>query len=54
MEYEVQDGDTLYGIAKSNGTTYQKLLQHPRNAKYRSNPNLIYPGDIVYIPNPHH
>ena len=39
-------GDTLSGIAKKFGTTYQKL------AAYNGikNPNLIHPGQKIRIP----
>ena len=45
--YVVKSGDTLSGIASKYKTTYQKL------AKYNgiSNPNLIYPGQKIKIPN---
>lgn len=46
INYVVKKGDTLSGIAKKYNTTYQKL------AKYNniSNPNKIYPGQIIKIP----
>lgn len=45
--YTVKAGDTLSGIAAKYGTTYQEL------AKYNGieNPNLIYPGQVIRIPN---
>ncbi|MBP5288880.1 MAG: LysM peptidoglycan-binding domain-containing protein [Clostridia bacterium] len=44
--YTVVKGDTLSGIAKKYGTTYQKL------AAYNGiqNPNLIHPGQKIRIP----
>lgn len=44
--YKVNKGDTLSGIAKRFGTTYQAL------AKYNSisNPNIIYVGQTIRIP----
>lgn len=45
--YIVIKGDTLSGIAAKYGLTYQYL------AKYNNiiNPNLIYPGEVIKIPN---
>ena len=47
INYVVKKGDTLSGIASKYGTTYQKL------ASYNSipDPNKIYPGQIIRIPN---
>lgn len=44
--YTVQRGDTLSGIASKYGTTYQVLAQY----NGISNPNLIYPGQVIKIP----
>lgn len=43
--YTVQKYDTLSGIASRYGTTYQKLA----SANGISNPNLIYPGQVIKI-----
>ena len=43
--YTVKSGDTLSGIANKYGTTYQELAK--KNGI--SNPNLIYPGQIIKI-----
>ena len=40
-------GDTLSGIAAAHGLTLATLLAFPENARYRANPGLIHPGDIV-------
>ena len=45
--YKVQSGDTLSGIAAKYGTTYQKIAELNGIA----NPNLIYPGQVLKIPN---
>ncbi len=43
--YTVQNGDTLSGIASKYGTSYQWLAQ----INGISNPDLIYPGQIIKI-----
>ena len=43
--YTVVKGDTLSGIASKYGTTYQKLAEY----NGISNPNLIYPGQVLTI-----
>ena len=43
--YTVQSGDSLSGIAAKYGTTYQRLAQ----INGISNPNLIYPGQVIKI-----
>lgn len=45
--YIVQKGDTLSGIAAKYGTTWQVLAEYNKIA----NPNLIYPDQIIVIPN---
>lgn len=51
--YKVQPGDCLSRIAHGNGLTWQVLWDDPENSalrEKRKNPNILYPGDIVYIP----
>lgn len=43
--YTVQAGDTLWGIAQKYGVTVQQLCQWNNI----SNPNLIYPGQVLVI-----
>ena len=43
--YTVKSGDTLSGIAEKYGTTYQHLA----DINGISNPNLIYPGQVIKI-----
>ena len=45
VEYTVQKGDTLSGIAARYGTTYQKIAADNGIA----NPNLIFPGQTLKI-----
>jgi LysM repeat protein len=52
--YTVQQGDYLSRIAKQNGfPDYTVIWNDPNNAQLkqqRQNPNILYPGDQVYIP----
>jgi N-acetylmuramoyl-L-alanine amidase len=58
--YVVKPGDCLWYIAKREGFSHWRTIyDHPLNADYRAkrpNPNVIYPGDRLYIPdlNPKH
>jgi LysM repeat protein len=47
MTYIVQPGDTLYSIARRFNTTIEAILAINDIA----NPNFIYPGQILQIPN---
>lgn len=44
----VKKGDTLSTIAKKNDTTYKRLFNANKSI---TNPDLIYPGDKVRVPN---
>jgi LysM repeat protein len=44
--YVVQAGDTLYRIARRFGTTVSVLV----SINGISNPNLIHPGQVIYLP----
>ncbi|KJS50884.1 MAG: hypothetical protein VR66_00325 [Peptococcaceae bacterium BRH_c23] len=44
--YVVKTGDTIYKIAKRYGTTMQAIIL----ANNLRNPDLIYPGQILFIP----
>jgi surface antigen len=44
--HTVAGGETLSGIAMSNNTTWQGLVQHNNIG----NPNLIYPGQVICLP----
>ena len=52
--YTVQQGDCLNSLAKKCGfSDYAKLYRHSENAAFREkrpNPNIICPGDILFIP----
>lgn len=52
-DYVVKQGDCLSSIAHQFGFTWQKLWNDPSNAELRAkrkNPNVLYPGDVVHIP----
>ena len=50
----VVQGEHLSGIARKYGfPSYKLIWDHPRNAalkKQRQNPNVIFPGDQIFIP----
>ncbi|MBW2278114.1 MAG: LysM peptidoglycan-binding domain-containing protein, partial [Deltaproteobacteria bacterium] len=51
--YIVVPGDNLTFIGRRYGLTWQEIYYHPDNEAFRAlrpDPNLIYPGDEVYIP----
>jgi hypothetical protein len=52
--YVVQQGDHLARIAKAFGfSDWHTIWSHPNNAdlkKNRQNPNVLYPGDLLYLP----
>ena len=45
----VKSGDSLSATAAAHGLTLAALLAFAENAKYRANPGLIHPGDIVRV-----
>jgi len=45
----IKAGDTLSEIAAAHKLTLKALLAFPENAKYRANPGLIHPGDVVRV-----
>lgn len=53
IQYTVSQGDCFSSIAAQSGIPWKKLWLHPDNAelrKKRKDPNVLYPGDIVTIP----
>jgi N-acetylmuramoyl-L-alanine amidase len=52
--YTVDQGDCLSSIAGAAGfADWKTIYNHPNNASFRElrpNPNVIYPGDQLYIP----
>jgi len=53
-KYIVKQGDYLTQIARKFGfTDYKAIWDYPENAKLkdkRGNPNILYPGDVLFIP----
>ncbi len=45
----VKAGDTLSGIAAAHGLTLAALIAFPENARYRADPGLVHPGDVVRV-----
>ena len=45
----VKSGDTMGAIASAHGLTLAALLAFPENARYRADPGLIHPGDVVRV-----
>lgn len=52
--YDVRQGDCLSSIANAFGfANFETIYQHPENAEFRKkrpNPNIICPGDVLFIP----
>jgi N-acetylmuramoyl-L-alanine amidase len=53
-EHTVEQGEHLTQIAARYGfADYRTIWDHPRNAdlkRRRQNPNVLYPGDVLFIP----
>ncbi|WP_376091798.1 LysM peptidoglycan-binding domain-containing protein [Roseomonas sp. CCTCC AB2023176] len=47
---QVEAGDTLWDVARREGVDFQELLALNRDHLIR--PDLIFPGDTVYVPAP--
>ena len=51
--YTVKQGDCIMNIAEVNGLLWETVWNHPDNAELkqrRKDPNILFPGDIVVIP----
>lgn len=52
-QHTVAQGDCMMSIAEEYGFLWQTLWNHPDNAelkRIRKDPNILFPGDIVAIP----
>lgn len=47
--YTVKAGDNLTKVAKDHNMNLNQLLSIKGNEKFSANPNLIHPGDKVYL-----
>ena len=53
IQYTVKSGDSLWKIAQAHGVAPGELLKaNPQFSQGGRNPNLIYPGEKVTIPDP--
>lgn len=51
--YTVKQGDCIMSIAEANGFLWETVWNHPDNAELkqrRKDPDILFPGDIVVIP----
>jgi N-acetylmuramoyl-L-alanine amidase len=51
--HTVRSGDCLSSIGATYGLDWNKIWTHPANGDLRAkrkNPNVLYPGDVVFIP----
>ena len=53
MYYKVREGDCISSIAAAHGLLPDTVWLHPDNAALRAkrtDPNILYPGDKLYVP----
>jgi N-acetylmuramoyl-L-alanine amidase len=52
-QHVVEQGECMASIAAHRGFDWRTLWDHPKNAKLkksRKDPNILYPGDVVFVP----
>lgn len=52
-EHTVEPGDCIISISRQYGLLWRTIWDHPQNAdlkRRRQDPNVLQPGDIVFIP----
>lgn len=55
INHFVAQGECFSSIAEKHGHAWKTLWDHPRNSELRqrrNNPNILLPGDQIYIPQP--
>src|SRR5258708_7574362 len=53
LKHEVEQGDCITSIAFDNGFFPDTIWNHADNAKLkeqRKDPNVLFPGDVVFVP----
>ncbi|MDX2150488.1 MAG: peptidoglycan-binding protein [Bryobacteraceae bacterium] len=53
MEHTVKQGDSVMSVAFHYGHYWETIWNHPNNSELkalRKNPNILYPGDTLFIP----
>src|SRR5690242_6075379 len=51
--YRIQQGDCLSNVAKRHGVEWKTIWDHAQNKalrEKRKDPNILFPGDVLYIP----